>query len=98
MEYFINNMKNDGFEVVHAYTTRHLIHAARNHFLQRAKEENFDYVMFIDDDNPPNQLDAIPRLYKVMQETKAKVVTGLVRLRNDTKKLNIYKKKYDHKK
>lgn len=92
MQYFINNMKPIPWvEVIHSTTTRVLIHAARNHFLEKMLKDKYNFIRFLDDDNPPDQLDSLQIMLGKIAQYKCDVVSWLVRLRNDYKKLNISK-------
>jgi glycosyltransferase involved in cell wall biosynthesis len=68
-------------------TSRLLIHCARNLAVEKTLEGGFDYLLFLDDDNPPEDTNFID----VMVETNRDVVTWVVRLRNRQEDLNITK-------
>lgn len=84
-------LNNWDIQVSFMTTTRLLIHSARNLAIQKTIEWWYDYLIFLDDDNPPKQLDFIPRMIKHWKD----IVVWVVRQRWATAKLSIYKNKID---
>lgn len=76
---------NSNHKVRICTTSRVLIHAARNFALKKAHEEKHDFLIMMDEDNPPNRSDFID----LMVWCNRPVVSGVVRLRNRKDDLNI---------
>jgi len=81
------NLRTEWIELEFASTSRLLIHSARNLALQKMIDWWHDYLMFLDDDNPPTYIDFIQRLIS----QKKDIIGGVYRQRRDTEKLVIYK-------
>lgn len=77
------NLKN-----VHVKTTTRLwIYFARNMFLEEVAKWDYDWLVMLDDDNPPE----IENVCQVLAGHWKDYVTGIVRQRTNEKFLNIYK-------
>lgn len=89
-EQFLSSFKKPNyFKVVTQIFDRQPIHIVRNKSLERAYKEWFDYVLYLDEDNPPCQLDFIDILLK----KDADCVSWIVPIYNKEPAINIYKLK-----
>lgn len=62
---FLFNMKIPaGVELTLMTTSRQHIMQARNNIIRVAIENNFDYIRFLDDDNPPERKDILGLLLR----------------------------------
>ena len=57
----------NGYEITEKVIIRTMIHTARNYAVKLALQENFDYLLFCDDDNAPKK-DALKLLLEADKE------------------------------
>lgn len=84
---FLLSMNKSWCELTFRTSSRLLIHSARNIAVESCIKENFDYLLFLDDDNPPTHTDFLQRLLS----HDVDIVSWVYRQRTDSKKLSICK-------
>ena len=80
----------EGFEVEEKVLVRTMIHTARNYACKLTLEGNFDYLLFCDDDNAPEQ-DALEKLLKADKD----IIWGIIRWRSFPHTLCIFDQEPD---
>jgi hypothetical protein len=78
------------YSIDHWFTARTLIHQARNAYLQLAMDKWYDYIFFLDDDNPCPS-DTLYRLLRHNQDIVTWLVPSRTHNKNWTRLLNIFK-------
>lgn len=66
-----------GYEITEKVIIRTMIHTARNYAVKLALQENYDYLLFCDDDNAPKK-DAL----KLLLEADKGIIWGIIRGRS----------------
>lgn len=80
----------EGYEVEEKVIIRTMIHTARNFAVKTALQENFDYLLFCDDDNAPEK-DAL----KLLLESDKDIIGWLIRWRQFPHTLCIFDQEPD---
>ena len=75
------------FQVGYAFVKRAMIHLARNSILRSAIEWDYDYVLFRDNDNPPESPDFLKILFEDIEKSDwtMDIVSGVYWMRQNNK-------------
>lgn len=87
---YLMRMQTGNIQIWFQTSSRVLIHSARNMAVKQMLEWWFDYLFFLDDDNPPQHTDLIPRLVNHQKD----IVWWVYRQRTNPEFLTIYKDVY----
>lgn len=88
---FLFNMETDWVEIGYAFIKRVMIHYARSAIMKQAIDWWYDYLFFLDDDNPPDRTDVLDLLLEDLQDNPdMKIISWLYRMRQKPHKLTIF--------
>jgi len=91
MAKYLMSLESDGIEIWFWHVVRQIIHRARNILMKEAIDWDFDHIRFLDDDNIPEQFDAL----KILLADWKDIVTGIYRGRQYPNMLTVFKEKFD---